>query len=116
MSFVNDALKDARYWAEELQNAEFKGLGDTREAARFRVARRTGVSESYLKRLRYRYHEMTDVAGSTYRLLMLAYEDMCRKNEEAAERYKAERLSLRKPNEVDQKPAQTSMGEGSAET
>ena len=34
MSFINDALKDARFWAEELQNAEFKGLGDTREAAR----------------------------------------------------------------------------------
>lgn len=114
MSFINDALNDARFWAEELQNAEFKGLGDTREAARFRVARKTGVSESYLKRLRYRCHEMTDVAGSTYRQLMLAYEAMCQRNEAAAERYRAERLSLRKPHEVDQKCAQTSVGEGSA--
>ncbi|WOC14996.1 hypothetical protein MP213Fo_04440 [Pseudochrobactrum sp. MP213Fo] len=114
MTFINDALKDAQFWAEELQNAEFKGLGDTREAARYRVARKTGVPESYLKRLRYRCHEMTDVAGSTYRLLMLAYESMCQRNEEAAKRYRAERLSLREPDEVDQKPAHTSMGKGAA--
>lgn len=114
MSVGFTAIDDARYWAEELQKAEYKGLGDTREAARYRVARRTGVSESYLKRLRYRYEEMTDVAGSAYRALMLAYSDMCQRNNAAAEDYRAERLTLRANHETYDEPVQTDMGEGSA--
>ncbi|WP_204162555.1 hypothetical protein [Brucella pseudogrignonensis] len=114
MSMGFTAIDDARYWAEELQKAEYKGLGDTREAARYRVAKRTGVSESYLKRLRYRYEEMTDVAGSAYRALMLAYEEMCQRNYAAADEYLAERLTLRANHETYDEPVQTDMGEGSA--
>ena len=114
MSMGFTAIDDARYWAEELQKAEYKGLGDTREAARYRVAKRTGVSESYLKRLRYRYEEMTDVAGSAYRALMLAYNDMCQRNDAAADHYKATRLTLREDHETYNEPVQTDMGEGSA--
>ncbi len=114
MSMGFSAIDDARFWAEELQKAEYKGLGDTREAARYRVARRIGVSESYLKRLRYRAAEMTDVAGSTYRSLMLAYREMCRRNEEAASAYKAERLNLRASNETVSEPVETGMGEGAS--
>ncbi len=114
MSMGFTAIDDARYWAEELQKAEYKGLGDTREAARYRVAKRTGVSESYLKRLRYRYEEMTDVAGSAYRALMLAYNDMCQRNEEAAARYYAERQNLRANHETYYEPVQPDMGAGSA--
>lgn len=114
MSMGFTAIDDARFWAEELQKAEYKGLGDTREAARYRVARRTGVSESYLKRLRYRYEEMTDVAGSAYRALMLAYNDMCQRNNAAADEYRAERLTLRANHETYDEPVQTDMGEGSA--
>lgn len=114
MSMGFTAIDDARYWAEELQKAEYKGLGDTREAARYRVAKGTGVSESYLKRLRYRYEEMTDVAGSAYRALMLAYNDMCQRNEEAAARYYAERQNLRANHETYYEPVQPDMGAGSA--
>ncbi len=114
MSMGFTAIDDARFWAEELQKAEYKGLGDTREAARYRVAKRTGVSESYLKRLRYRYEEMTDVAGSAYRALMLTYEEMCQRNNAAADEYFAERLTLRANHETYDEPVQTDMGEGSA--
>lgn len=90
------ALEEARFWAEELQKAEFRGLGDTREAARYRVAQQTGIAESYLKRLRYKWREMGEVAGSQYRALMLAYEDLCQRNEAAAREYRAERQELQK--------------------
>lgn len=90
------ALDEARFWAEELQKAEFKGLGDTREAARFRVSQRTGIEESYLKRLRYKWREMGEVAGSKYRALMLAYEDLVQRNEAAAREYRAKRQELQK--------------------
>lgn len=114
MSMGFNAIDDARHWAEELQKAEYKGLGDTREAARYRVSRRTGIPESYLKRLRYRTSEMTDVAGSIYRALMLAYEDMCQRNNAAADRLKAERLTLRANHETSTEPAETGMGVGPA--
>lgn len=112
MSFT--AIDDARHWADELQKAEYKGFGDTIEAARYRVSKRTGVPESYLKRLRYRTSEMTDVAGSAYRALMLAYEEMSQRNYAAAEDYRAERLTLRANHETYDEPVQTDMGEGSA--
>jgi len=90
------ALTEAKFWAEELQKAEFRGLGDTREAARFRVAQKTGIAESYLKRLRYKWREMGEVAGSQYRALMLAYEGMVQRNEAAAREYREERQGLQK--------------------
>lgn len=93
------ALEEARFWAEELQKAEFRGLGDTREAARYRVAQHTGIAESYLKRLRYKWREMGEVAGSQYRALMLAYEEMVQRNEAAAREYRAERQELRDQRE-----------------
>lgn len=109
------ALEEARFWAEELQKAEFRGLGDTREAARFRVAQRTGIEESYLKRLRYKWREMGEVAGSKYRALMLAYEEMVQRNEAAASEYRRERLELRdQRNATDLERAQTGVGEDGA--
>ena len=110
------ALEEARFWAEELQKAEFKGLGDTREAARYRVASKTGVAESYLKRLRYKWREMGEVAGSQYRALMLAYDEMCRRNEAAAAEYRAERLELRRETQdaADLERAAARLGMGAA--
>jgi len=89
------ALEEARFWAEELQKAEFRGLGDTREAARYRVAQQTGIAESYLKRLRYKWREMGEVAGSQYRALMLAYEELCQRVEAKADEYERQRLQIR---------------------
>lgn len=108
---VEAALDEARFWAEELQKAEYRGLGDTREAARYRVAQKTGIAESYLKRLRYKWREMGEVAGSQYRALMLAYNDMAQRNEAAARQYRAERQQLREQrHEADLERALASVG------
>lgn len=104
------ALSDAKTWLEILHDAEFRGRKDTDGAARYRLASRLGVKENYLFRLQYRAAEMKDVAGEVYRRLGMAYADMCKRNEEAADAYQAERLRLRKNNAVDQKPAQAGMG------
>lgn len=109
------ALEEARFWAEELQKAEFRGLGDTREAARYRVAQHTGIAESYLKRLRYKWREMGEVAGSQYRALMLAYEEMVQRNEAAAREYRAERQELQKERyAADLERARQGVGAGGA--
>lgn len=88
-------VEKARGWAEALQQAEFRGLGDTREAARYRVSRKTGVPESYLKRLRYRWEEMTDIAASQYVALQEAYADLCGAIEAKADEYERQRLQIR---------------------
>jgi len=109
------ALEEARFWAEELQKAEFRGLGDTREAARYRVAQQTGIAESYLKRLRYKWREMGEVAGSQYRALMLAYEELVQRNEAAAREYREERQELqRKRHAADLERARQGVGADAA--
>ncbi|TIP70360.1 MAG: hypothetical protein E5X53_28225 [Mesorhizobium sp.] len=106
------ALNDAKTWLEVLHDAEFRGRKDTDGAARYRLAKRLGVKENYLFRLQYRAAEMRDVAGEVYRRLGLAYEEICERNEKAADAYRAERLDLRKTNAVDQKPASAGLGKG----
>lgn len=104
-------VERARGWAEALQQAEFRGLGDTREAARYRVARKTGVPESYLKRLRYRWEEMTDIAASQYVALQEAYADLCVAIEAKADEYERQRLQLRTSSDaVDQGSAPLGAG------
>lgn len=108
------ALIEAKGWAEELMNREFAGRGDREKSARYRLSKKTGVPESYLFRLQYKTREMKDVAGEVYRRLRLAYETACLANEEAADRYKAERLGS--TNETtDQKPAPAGVGMASPE-
>ena len=89
-----NALSAAQHFAEELQRFEFRGMGDTRDAARLRVSRRTGVPESYLKRLRYKLAEMRDVSGDVLWRLQRAYEAECEKHEAAARAMRAERLGI----------------------
>lgn len=104
------ALDEAKSWAEVLLDMESKGRKDREGPIRYRLARKLGIPESYLYRLQYKTNEMNDVRGSVYRALMLAYEDVCRRNEEAADGYRAERLRLRKINAVDQEPAEAGVG------
>ncbi|WP_292519893.1 hypothetical protein [Mesorhizobium sp.] len=111
-SMSTQALNDAKTWLEVLHDAEFRGRKDTDGAARYRLAKRLGVKENYLFRLQYRAAEMRDVAGEVYRRLGLAYEEICERNEKAADAYRAERLDLRKTNAVDQKPASAGLGKG----
>lgn len=108
-------VEKARGWAEALQQAEFRGLGDTREAARYRVSRKTGVPESYLKRLRYRWEEMTDIAASQYVALQEAYADLCGAIEAKADEYERQRLQIRNQTDaVDASPVADAAGEGGA--
>ncbi|TIN80729.1 hypothetical protein [Mesorhizobium sp.] len=104
------ALNEAKSWAEVLLDVECQGRKDREGPIRYRLARKLGIPESYLYRLQYKTNEMNDVRGSVYRALMLAYEDVCRRNEEAADGSRAERLRLRKINAVDRKPAEAGVG------
>lgn len=84
----NPALTEAARWADVLMDAESRGRKDREGPIRYRLARKIGVPESYLFRLQYKTNEMTDVRGSVYRALMLAYREF----EEAGSRaYAAER-------------------------
>lgn len=67
----NPALNEAVSWTAQLMDAEWKGRRDRENLVRYRLAKRLGVSESYLFRLQYKKHEMSDVKGSVYRALML---------------------------------------------
>ena len=102
------AITEAKAWANELMNREFSGRGDREKSARFRLSKKTGVPESYLFRLQYKTREMKDVAGEVYRRLKLAYDAVCLANEQAAERYKTERLEL-KNETTSKKPPQAGM-------
>ena len=105
------ALNEAKGWADELLDREFRGRGDREKSARGRLSLRTGIPESYLFRLQYKTSEMRDVAGSAYRALMLAYDDLCRRNDEAADKYREERRGLRGDHETtDKKPASAGLG------
>lgn len=110
------ALFEAKSWADALMDSEFRGRGDKEKSARYRLSKRTGVPESYLFRLQYKTSEMKDVAGSVYRALMLAYDRTCQTNEEAADRFKAERLQMRSNHEeTDEKSAPAGLGMDSSE-
>jgi len=109
------ALSEAIMWNERLLDAEFRGRKDKEYLARSRLAERLGVKDSYLFRLQYKTEEMKDVAGSVYRALMHAYNDLCSGNEEAAAAYREERLELRKQHEADQELHQTAMGRVSSQ-
>lgn len=110
------ALNEAKDWADALMDMEFRGRGDREKSVRGRVSKRTGIPESYLYRLQYKTREMKDVAGSAYRALKLTYDELCRLNEEAADRHHAERMRIRGNHETaDEKPAQAGLGMDSSE-
>ena len=104
----------ANHWLESLAQAAYRGRHDTWTAARDRAAKKAGVELPMAERIWKRWKTMNDVGGETVLKLMLAYEDLCRRNEEAAAADRAERLELRKSNEVDRKPAPAGMGADSA--
>ncbi len=70
-------VEDAVEMSEELQKAFFRGIGDTREAARARCSRATGIPESYLVRLRYKRRDLTDISGAILIKLAAAYSEIC---------------------------------------
>ncbi|WP_159585953.1 hypothetical protein [Chelativorans xinjiangense] len=109
------ALIEAKSWYEGLLDAEFRGRKDTDGAARYRLSERLGVKENKLFRLQYRFAEMRDVAGEVYRRLQLAHDEMCARNEAAADADRAERLELKATRHaVLQKPASAGVAEVAA--
>lgn len=88
-------VEKATFWSEEMQKAYFRGLGDTREAARGRLAREIGVPESYLKRLRYKVRDLSDIPGSILIRLAVGYDRICLSAETKAAALKAERAELK---------------------
>lgn len=88
------ALSEAKTWLDVLHDAEFRGRKDTDGAARYRLANRLGIKESYLFRLQYRAAEMKDVAGEVYRRLKIAYDGLCERTEAAADAMERERLKI----------------------
>lgn len=90
-----NVVEKATFWSEEMQKAYFRGLGDTREAARGRLARDIGVPDSYLKRLRYKVEQLSDIPGSILIRLAIGYERICMPIEAKAAAMRAERTELR---------------------
>lgn len=83
------------FWLERLAHDSFRGRGDTITAARDRAAKKCGAPISKAKRLWDRWQTMKTVAGDVMIPLMLAYEDLCERNEAAAREYRDERQELR---------------------
>lgn len=95
----------ANYWLETITKAHHKGRHDTWTAARDRAAKKAGVELPMAERIWKRWKSMNDIGGETVIKLMLAYEEMVQRNNEAADGYMAERHELRKSNEAHQKSA-----------
>lgn len=106
----------ANYWLESLMKKHHRGPHDTWTAARDRAAKAAGIELTMAKRIWQRWQDMRDVGGETVIKLMTAYEALCQANDEAAERYKAERHELRKSpsNETSQEPHQSGHSIGAA--
>lgn len=72
--YAADALELASQMAEAILNHEFRGIGDTIDAAIFRVERRHHISGQVIKRLRYR--KKKDVWAGEYLHLKAIYEQI----------------------------------------
>ncbi len=94
----DNVVETATFWSEEMQKAFFRGLGDTRDAARSRLAREIGVPESYLKRLRYKVRDLSDIPGSILIRLAIGYDRICVSAERKAEAMRAQRAEIRDQN------------------
>jgi len=103
------ALNEAIGWTKELMDREHRGRGDKEYLIRHRLSENSGVPESYLYRLQYKARDMKDVAGEYYRRLRLYYDSACERNEEAADRYRSERLGINNET-TDQKPTPAGVG------
>lgn len=109
------ALIEAKDWHDKLMDAEFIGRGDREKSVRGRLSKKTGISESYLYRLQYKFADMRDVAGSAYRALKLAHDELCARNEAKADAMRAERMRLRMQHEADQEPDRDGLGMAATE-
>lgn len=79
----SDAIAEARHMSNYLLQREFRGPGDTIEAAAYRVERKWGVPSSLIDRLRIR--EVNDMLLSNWVKLKAAYEAACQQVERQAQ-------------------------------
>ncbi len=87
MSCVDAHIADARTMSDYLLRKEFRGPGDTIEAAIYRAERRWGVPASMLKRLRHR--DVADMLLSNWIKLSAAYAAACEQSERQADHQEA---------------------------
>lgn len=73
----NEYVMKAREWVVALINREFRGVGDTIEAATHRVGRKYGVPAKTLTRVRHRAHDMKDMKVSVWFSIRDAYLRAC---------------------------------------
>lgn len=72
--YSRDAIEASRQMAEAILNKEHRGIGDTIDAAMFRVQQKHGVPSSLLHRLRYR--DGKDIRAGEYLHIKAVYEQM----------------------------------------
>lgn len=106
---MTTAISIAHHLALRLEAEEFKGIGDTREAARARAAAKAGVSESYLTRLVYRHATMRDVSGQ----VLLTLQRWADTLETSAARADAHRKAIH--DEISSRPVALAEGAGAPE-
>jgi hypothetical protein len=102
----------ANYWLETLAKASYRGRHDTWTAARDRAARKAGIKLTMAQRIWQRWEDMNDVGGDAVIKLMLAYEELCQRTENAADVKDGQRLKLRVNNETDQSLASAGYSDG----
>lgn len=71
--YSENIVLETRFYLNELVKREWRGMGDTIEAARDRVMDVSGIDRSYGFRLWSKFSELSDVSGAVYRSLRLAY-------------------------------------------
>lgn len=79
----SNAIAEARHMSSYLLEREFRGPGDTIEAAAYRVERKWGVPASLIDRLRIR--EVNDMLLSNWIKLTAGYEAACQQVERQAQ-------------------------------
>lgn len=84
---INVFVDEAKVMAGYLVAREFRGPGDTLDAATYRLERRYGVQHTFLKRLRHR--EVKDMLMSNFIALANAYRKASERMEGAYEEEKA---------------------------
>lgn len=71
--FSDNIVVEARFYLNELMKREWRGIGDTDEGVRNRVADACGISHSYAFRISFKHQEINDISGSVYRSLRINY-------------------------------------------
>ena len=72
---VADGIAEARHMSDFLLSKEFRGPGDTIEAAAYRAEKRWGVPATIIQRLRHR--DVSDMLMSNWWRLKAAYDAAC---------------------------------------